>query len=85
MAAEQAIRCEGLQVLTSWEFGVEPLFNTAPKQAARSAETHAIPSSIELDPYSEGFEPAKYFAYTRPRAAAVTDLVIAEDNRQPPI
>ena len=67
--------------MTFWEFAVELLSNTAPKQAAHSAETQAIPNSIELDPYSERFEPAKYFAYTRPRAATVTDLIIAEDNQ----
>jgi hypothetical protein len=81
VAAEQGIRCEGLQVLTFWEFVVELLSNTTPKQAANSAETLAKPNTMELNPYSERFDPAKYFAYTRPRTATVTDLIIAEDNQ----
>ena len=81
VAAEQGIRCEGLQVLTFWEFVVELLSNTTPKQAANSAETLAKPNTMELNPYSERFGPAKYFAHTRPRTATVTDLIIAEDNQ----
>ena len=39
------------------------------------------PNSMEFNLYSEKFEPAKYFAYTRPRFTTVTDLIIAEDNQ----
>ena len=67
--------------MTFWEFVVELLSNTTPKQAANSAETLAKPNTMELNPYSERFDPAKYFAYTRPRTATVTDLIIAEDNQ----
>ena len=82
VAAEQAIRCEGLQALTFWEFVTELLSekNVQPP-AAKGAETLVKPNSMELNPYSEKFEPAKYFAYTRPRFTTVTDLIIAEDNQ----
>ena len=82
VAAEQAIRCEGLQALTFWEFVTELLSekNVQPT-AAKGAETLVKPNSMELNPYSEKFEPAKYFAYTRPRFTTVTDLIIAEDNQ----
>ena len=68
--------------MTFWEFVVELLSETnkSPK-AANSAETPAKPNSMELNPYSEKFEPSKYFAYTRPRGPTVTDLIIAEDKQ----
>ena len=76
VAAEQAIRTEGLQALAFWELATE-LLSTA---LAKKAETHAvIPKVCELNPYSERFDPAKYFAYTR-RPEQKTCLIIAEDN-----
>jgi len=76
VAAEQGIRTEGLQALAFWELVTE-LLSTAP---AKKAETHAvIPKACELNPYSERFDPAKYFAYTR-RPEQKTCLIIAEDN-----
>jgi hypothetical protein len=76
VAAEQAIRTEGLQVLAFWELVTE-LLGTSP---AQKAETHkAIPTVQELNPYSELFNPAKYFAYTR-RPQQTTVFIIAEDN-----
>jgi hypothetical protein len=82
VAAEQAIRCEGLQVLTFWEVVVDLLSERTDKpKATNRAETPVMPGSIELNPYPEKFDPAKYFAYTRPRSATITDLIIAEDNQ----
>jgi len=82
VAAEQAIRCEGLQVLTFLEVVVDLLSERTDKpKATNRAETLVMPGSIELNPYSEKFDPAKYFAYTRPRSATITDLIIAEDNQ----
>ena len=76
VAAEQAIRTEGLQALTFWELVTE-LLSTAPTQ---KAETHAvIPNTYELNPYSACFDPAKYFSYTR-REEQKTCLIVAEDN-----
>ena len=81
MAAEQGIRCEGLQALTFWEFVVDLLSESHKSGAATGGDTQAKPNSMELNPYSEKFEPAKYFAYTRPRGPTITDLIIAEDNQ----
>jgi len=76
VAAEQGIRTEGLQALAFWELVTE-LLSTAP---AKKAETRTvIPKACELNPYSELFDPAKYFAYTR-RPEQKTCLLIAEDN-----
>ena len=76
VAAEQGIRTEGLQALAFWELVTE-LLSTAP---AKKAETRTvIPKACELNPYSELFDPAKYFAYTR-RPEQKTCLIIAEDN-----
>ena len=76
VAVEQAMRTEGFQALAFWDLGAE-LFSSAP---AQKAETHAvIPKSCELNPYSERFDPAKYFAYTR-RPKQKTCLIVAEDN-----
>ena len=36
---------------------------------------------VELNPYSERFDPVRYFASTRRRGPTVTDLIIAEDNQ----
>jgi len=76
VAAEQAIRTEGLQVLAFWELVTELLGTSK----AQTAETRmATPKACELNPYSERFDPAKYFAYTR-RPKQTTRLIIAEDN-----
>jgi hypothetical protein len=76
VAAEQGIRCEGLQVLAFWEL-VTRLLGTQPN---KDAETQtAKPSAVELNPYSEQFNPGKYFAYTR-KPKSTTCLIIAEDN-----
>ena len=68
--------------MTFWEFVIELLSekNVQPP-AAKVAETPVKPNSMEFNPYSEKFEPAKCFAYTRPRFTTVTDLIIAEDNQ----
>ena len=76
VAAEQGIRTEGLQALAFWELVTE-LLSTSP---AKKAETHVvIPKACELNPYSESFNPAKYFSYTR-RPESKTCLIMAEDN-----
>jgi hypothetical protein len=75
VAAEQGIRCEGLQALTFWE-NVVALLSDKPVQLA---ETPAQPNALELNPYSERFDPGKYFAYTQ-KAAQTTVLIVAEDN-----
>jgi len=76
VAAEQGIRMEGLQALAFWELVTE-LLGTQPTQPAETQKV--VPKSIETDPYSEQFDPGKYFAYTRkPRQTTV--LIIAEDN-----
>ena len=36
--------------------------------------------AVELNPYSERFNPGKYFAYTRSKAKTTTVLIVAEDN-----
>ena len=77
VAAEQGIRTEGLQALAFWELVTE-LLSTSP--TAKTAETHTvIPKDLEMNPYSERFNPAKYFAYCR-RPQQTTRLIIAEDN-----
>ena len=76
VAAEQGIRMEGLQALAFWELVTELLRTDKPD----TAETQvAKPSALELNPYSESFNPGKYFAYTR-KKGHTTVLVIAEDN-----
>ena len=53
------------------------MLGTQPTQPAETQKV--VPKSIETDPYSEQFDPGKYFAYTRkPRQTTV--LIIAEDN-----
>jgi hypothetical protein len=76
VAAEQGIRTEGLQALAFWELVTE-LLGTQPTKPEETQKV--VPKSIETDPYSEQFDPGKYFAYTRkPRQTTV--LIIAEDN-----
>ena len=75
VAAEQAIRTEGLQALAFWELVVE-LLGTQPKKVETPT---AKLSTLEMNPYSERFDPGKYFAYTQ-KPAATTTLIIAEDN-----
>ena len=38
-----------------------------------------MPKDLEMNPYSERFNPAKYFAYCR-RPKQTTCLIVAEDN-----
>ena len=78
MAAEHGVRTEGLQALSFWEHVVDLLSLT--HGSTKTAETRAIPSALEMNPYSTNFNPGKYFAYTRTSAKRVTDLRIAEDN-----
>ena len=75
VAAEQGIRTEGLQALAFWELVTE-LLGTQPKKAEKP---QVRPKECEMNPYSELFNPGKYFAYTR-RPEQTTCLVIAEDN-----
>jgi hypothetical protein len=76
VAAEQGIRTEGLQVLASWELVTE-LLGTAPSKVAETQSGR--PKDLEMNPYSENFNPGKYFAYTR-KPGHATVLIIAEDN-----
>ena len=76
VAAEQAVRTEGLQALAFWEFVVDLLSDT--HGAKKMTETSG---KVELNPYSERFDPVRYFASTRRRGPTVTDLIIAEDNQ----
>jgi hypothetical protein len=76
VAAEQGIRTEGLQALAFWELVTE-LLGTAPTKPAETQT--ATPKAVEMNPYSELFNPGKYFAYTR-RPQSNTVLIIAEDN-----
>ena len=76
VAAEQAVRTEGLQALAFWEFVVDLLSDT--HSAKKMTETSG---KVELNPYSERFDPVRYFASTRRRGPTVTDLIIAEDNQ----
>jgi hypothetical protein len=78
VAAEHAVRTEGLQALAFWE-EVVSLLGTNQKEVRKSKETCGQPNSLELNPYSANSQPGKYFAYTR-RKDTVTDLIIAEDN-----
>ena len=75
VAAEQAIRTEGLQALAFWELVTE-LLGTQPQRAETPT---AKPSALELNAYSVDFNPGKYFAYTQ-KTTHTTVLVIAEDN-----
>ena len=76
VAAEQGLRTEGLQALAFWELVTE-LLSTSP---VKKAETQTvIPKDCEMNPDSQAFNPAKYFAYTR-RPDQGTFLIIAEDN-----
>jgi hypothetical protein len=75
VAAEQGIRTEGLQALAFWELVTE-LLGTQPQHAETQK---AKPSALELNAYSEHFNPGKYFAYTR-KAKRTTVLIVAEDN-----
>ena len=77
VAAEQAIRTEGLQALAFWELATELLRTDRPDEKVETQS--AIPNAIELDPYSERYDPGKFFAYTR-KKNHTTVLVIAEDN-----
>ena len=76
VAAEQGVRTEGLQALAFWELVTE-LLGTDPAQKVEKLT--AIPTKLELNPYSESFNPQKYFAYTR-KPQQKTRLIIAEDN-----
>ena len=76
VAAEQGIRTEGLQALAFWELVTE-LLGTDPTQKVE--KPLAVPTKLEMNPYSESFNPAKYFAYTR-KPEQKTRLIIAEDN-----
>jgi hypothetical protein len=80
VAAERGIRTEGLQALAFWELVTELLGTNQPTKAAKQAETSSPnPSALELNPYSERFDPGKYFAYSR-KKGQTTVLIIAEDN-----
>ena len=80
VAAEQGIRCEGLQVLAFWELVTELLGSKADQKAEmQKQEKIAKPGALEINPYSERFDPGKYFAYTR-KTKTSTVLVVAEDN-----
>jgi hypothetical protein len=75
VAAEQGLRTEGLQALAFWELVTE-LLGTQPQRAETLGPK---PSALELNAYSESFDPGKYFAYTQ-KVKRTTVLVIAEDN-----
>jgi len=63
VAAERGIRTEGLQALAFWELVTELLGTNQLTKAAKQAETSSPnPSALELNPYSERFDPGKYFA-----------------------
>jgi hypothetical protein len=81
VAAEQGIRTEGLQALAFWELVTELLRTDQPdnKAETQAKTTKAIPTAMELNPYSEAFNPGKYFAYTQ-KVKRTTVLIIAEDN-----
>ena len=80
VAAEYAVRTEGLQVLTFWEHVVQ-LYSPS-----QSTTTNTTPSDqkiavphFEVDGYQMDFNPRKYHAYTRPQHLR-TDLIVCEDN-----
>ena len=77
VAAEQAIRTEGLQALAFWELATELLRTDRPDDKVETL--CATPNAIDLDPYSSRFDPGKYFAYTW-KKSHTTVLIIAEDN-----
>jgi len=81
VAAEQGIRCEGLQVLAFWELVTELLGSKADQKAEmQKHQKIAKRGALETNPYSERFDPGKYFAYTRkPKTSTV--LIVAEDNK----
>ena len=77
VAAEQAIRTEGLQALAFWELATELLRTDRPDEKVETP--CATPNATGLNPYSERFDPGKFFAYTK-KKSHTTVLVIAEDN-----
>jgi hypothetical protein len=77
VAAEQALRTEGLQALAFWELATELLRTDRPDEKVETP--CATPNAIDMDPYSSQFNPGKYFAYTR-KKSHTTVLIIAEDN-----
>ena len=80
VAAEYAVRTEGLQILTFWEHVVH-MYNRkrdGPPRPPQSTPTKGEPRLI-TDGSDLDFNPRRYHAYTRP-ANLVTELIIAEDN-----
>ena len=77
VAAEYAVRTEGLQVLTFWEHVVQ-LFHAAPTTISAGTKPKGLPNFV-VDGTDIDFNPRKYHAYTRPKHLQ-TDLIIAEDN-----
>ena len=75
MAAEHAIRTEGIQALAFWELLTDFLCTQPQRAETRTAK----PSALELNNYSDRFNTGKYLAYTQ-KATRTTVLAIAEDN-----
>ena len=78
VAAEYAVRSEGLQVLTFWEHVVQ-LFHPAQQPTNKKETITKGQPNITVDGHDIDFNPRKYHAYTRPLHLQ-TDLIIAEDN-----
>ncbi len=77
VAAELAVRTEGLQILTFWNT-VTKLFSE--QQLVR--DPHAKrprPAALDVNPHAEEFDAGKYFAYTQADKLC-TDLIVVEDN-----
>ena len=80
VAAEYAIRSEGLQVLTFWEHVVQLMSpkNQATTTTSNSKSQTGTPK-LNIDGHDIDFNPRRYHAYTRPQHH-LTDLIVLEDN-----
>ena len=79
VAAELAVRSEGLQILTFWEH-VALIFGDKDPDATVPKKTDT--KGLVEDPLSQHYNPLSYFLATEPGGAAAIDtrLIIAEDN-----
>ena len=78
VAAEYAVRTEGLQILTFWEHVVQLFPRPGTTTTQRTTTTTAKPNFV-TDGNAIDFNPRLYHTYTRPQHM-ITDLIIAEDN-----
>lgn len=80
VAAEYAIRSEGLHILTFWEHVIQLMSprpgktNATPTATTTTGTPHLVTDGHDID-----FNPRRYHAYTRPQNHK-TEFIVAEDN-----